>query len=254
MRRRSTLAIRMTVVLICIFIPTTKSAEISIGVEEGDWIEYEITYTGTPPEKHPTWARIEILNVQGASIALNDTVKYSDGTQHTVNVTVNLEIGQLGDGLIIPDDACMYALIIPANLDSGDTFFEVGAWRQFYRKIIGVEERAYAGARRAVVNATCVHPWGQDIFYWDKPTGVLVEANLDFYPIYRYTENIKADKTNMWQAQIFELEPIVFYTLIIVAMGLGAIIATFFVVRRRKNLPEEIVSFQPLTLTGYRYS
>jgi hypothetical protein len=68
------------------------------------------------------------------------------------------------------------------------------------------------------------------VFYWDKSTGVFVEASSSFTD---YTLNTKADKTNMWQAQIFGLDPTVFYAVVIVAVAMLAVIA-FFVTRRKK--------------------
>jgi len=47
------------------------SADVSDGVKKGDWIEYKVTYTGTPPEGHEVkWARMEVSGVQGAAISL----------------------------------------------------------------------------------------------------------------------------------------------------------------------------------------
>ncbi|TRO53574.1 hypothetical protein E2P61_00805, partial [Candidatus Bathyarchaeota archaeon] len=92
----------------------TVLAEVSVGVKTGDWIEYNVNYTGTPTEGHDvTWARMEIEDVQGKSVNVAIMVEYSNGTRETISVTLNLEIGQLGDDFIIP-----------ADLNSGDTFFD----------------------------------------------------------------------------------------------------------------------------------
>jgi hypothetical protein len=34
-------------------------SEVSVGVKKGDWIEYQLAYTGTPTEGHDvTWAKM----------------------------------------------------------------------------------------------------------------------------------------------------------------------------------------------------
>jgi hypothetical protein len=71
------------------------------------------------------------------------------------------------------------------------------------------------------------------MFYWDKSTGILVEANSSFTD---YTMNTKADKTNMWQPQIFGLDPTVFYALVIAVAAILAVIAFFFIRRKKRAL------------------
>jgi len=44
--------------------------QVSVGVKEGDWIEYTTSYTGNPPEMHSEWTRLEVTNVQGTEIKL----------------------------------------------------------------------------------------------------------------------------------------------------------------------------------------
>jgi hypothetical protein len=193
--------------------PATISAEISVGVKQGDWIEYQVTFTGTPdPEHDVIWARMEIVGVQGTAINLNVTTEFSNGTLLNEAITLNLETGQLGDDFIIP-----------SNLNSGDTFFDKHVGNI---TISGAEERTLAGATRTIVYAST----SQTMFYWDKSTGILVEANSSFTD---YTMHTKADKTNMWQPQIFGLDPTVFYALVIAAVAILIMIA-FFVIRRKK--------------------
>jgi hypothetical protein len=212
MNRKLASIIALLIVLIDI-VPAAISAEISVGVKQGDWIEYQVAFTGTPPPGHDViWARMEVVDVQGKGISLAITTKFSNGTLLNETITLNLETGQLGDDFIIP-----------ANLKSGDTFFDK---RQGNVTISGVEERTGAGATRTVVYATT----SQTTFYWDKSTGILVEASSS-YP--DYTMHTKADKTNMWQSQIFGLDPTVFYALVIAAVAILVVIAFFFT-RRKK--------------------
>jgi len=211
MNRKVGLAIVMLIILIGV---GDALAEISVGAKKGDWIEYQVAYTGTPTAGHDvTWARMEIKDVQGKSVSVGITVEYSNGTQEEVTTTLNLETGQLGDDFIIP-----------ANLNSGDTFFDKNAGNI---TISGVEERTYAGATRTVMHAVT----SETTYYWDQATGVLVEG-ISRFP--DYTMNTLVDQTNMWQPQLLGLDPTVFYTLVIGAIVLIVVVLAFLIVRRKK--------------------
>jgi hypothetical protein len=221
MDRKLTLAIALLIVLV-VSAPVAVLAEISVGVKQGNWIEYQVTFTGTPPEGHAvTWARMDIVSVQGKNITLAVATKQSDGSWLNETVPLNLEAGQLGDDFIIP-----------ANLNSGDTFFDKGHGNI---TISGTEERTYAGTKRTIVSGTISETAQQNTYqttyYWDKATGVLVEGDSSYTNFTMYTT---ADKTNMWQAQTLGLDSTVFYAIVIgVAVIIVAVIA-FFVMRRKK--------------------
>jgi hypothetical protein len=188
-------------------------AEISVGVKKGDYIEYQVAFTGTPSEGHDvTWARMEIKEVQGESVSVEITSTHANGTQENFVANLNLKTGQLGDDLIIP-----------ANLNIGDMFFDINVGNI---TISDVEERTYAVATRTVVHATTP----ETTYYWDKATGILVEGKSTFPD---YTISTIADKTNMWQPKLFGLDPTVFYAFVgatvLIVIGLA-----FLIVRRKK--------------------
>jgi hypothetical protein len=205
----------MTVSLIILvgIAPTAASAEISVGVKQGDWIEYQVTFTGTPDPGHDvTWARMEVVDVQGKEIRLAIATEFSNGTLLNETITLNLETGQLGDDFIIP-----------ANLNSGDVFFDK---YQGNITISGVEERTYAGVTRTVLSGATSHT----TYYWDKVTGILVEGTSSFTG---FTMHTKVDKTNMWQAQVSGIDSTVLYALAVAAAAILAVIA-FLVIHRKK--------------------
>jgi hypothetical protein len=107
-------------------------------------------------------------------------------------------------------------------LDNGDVFLE-----QYEGSITisGVEERNYAGANRKVVYAST----SLTMFYWDRSTGFLVEATSS-YP--DFTLATKAEKTNMWQTQIFGIDTIVFIVPIIAVIV--AVLAIFLIRKMKK--------------------
>jgi hypothetical protein len=213
MKRKFVLLLVCLAILISFAFLTVVSAEISVGVKEGDWIEYKITFTGAVPEEHNVkWAKFEILDVEGKTIDVNITSEYTDGTEETLMSTLNLETGQIGD-----------AFIIPANLNSGDIFSE-----QYEGTITisGVQEKIYVGAKRNVVYATTTYT----DYYWDRSTGVLVEG-ISTYSDFALTT--KAEKTNIWQPEIFGLNPIVFIILIVIAVI--AVIAIFVMLKIKEG-------------------
>ena len=156
-------------------------AELSIGVKAGDWIEYSVSYTGVPTEGHDiSWARMEVLDVDGTSIYVAIISRYSNGSTETMNSTLNLATGQLIDNFIIP-----------ANLNAGDTFYAQYLGNVTISK---AQQQTYAGAARMVVSATV----GNNTYVWDQSTGVSVEGTAE---VTGYSMHTLVEDTNMWQPQ-----------------------------------------------------
>ncbi|HJW66127.1 MAG TPA: hypothetical protein VJ507_05005 [Candidatus Bathyarchaeia archaeon] len=196
------------------------SADVFVGVRKGDWIEYNVTYTGTPPEGHEvSWARMEVSGVQGTAFSLIITTKAPNGTSYSEIITLNLEEGVLGDDFVIP-----------ANLRDGDKFFDKSVGNI---TIGSVEARNYAGASRVVV----VGSKGTSVDYWDQSTGVLLEGISSFAD---YSITAKVDKTNLWQTQqagsdpTVLSDPTVFYVVAAVVI-IAVAVAVILVARRKKK-------------------
>jgi hypothetical protein len=204
----------LIILLISNMLHMTVFTMVSVGVKEGDWIEYQAVLTGSPPKGHEvTRARSEVVDVRGTVITLNVTTEFVDGALLNELITLNLETGQLGD-----------AFIIPANLDQGDTFEDE---HHGNITVSGVEEKSYAGASRLVVSATTAG----STYYWDKTTGVLVEGVSEFPD---YSIHSLAVKTNMWESETATREDTIQYALLAAAFAVSvALIATMQF--RRKN-------------------
>jgi hypothetical protein len=87
----------------------------TVGVKEGDWIEYDVAVTGTgvPPPTHDVrWFKIEVLQVQEDAFSVNLTARYANGTMGSAIWEFNFTEGNVGGWIIIP-----------ANLDVGESFF-----------------------------------------------------------------------------------------------------------------------------------
>jgi hypothetical protein len=90
------------------------------------------------------------------------------------------------------------------------------------------EEKKFAGATRTVTNATI--PTRTKL--WDKSTGAFM-VSMDDLP--NYTINVVAYSTNMWGAQLFGLDPIIFYAIIIVLVVAIVAVLVLLVARRKKK-------------------
>lgn len=217
------------------------STENSVGVKEGDWIEYSVTVTGNPPQPYqPVWLRTEILGVEGQTVTVKTIMNRSDGIQDTTTATLNITESQV---LLLSGQAGP-PFVIPANLEAFDTFY----FDYENVTLAGAIERSYANVSRTVVYTSLSGNGETMTFYWEQETGFLLEWHQTEVGVFSMT--IKADNTNMWQPQPFGLpiDPTVFYILIIIAVVI-VVAVVFFVITRRKKPPEEIVPPPPPTQT-----
>ena len=182
-----------------------------VGVKEGHWIEYRVTSTGEVPEGHDVvWTRMDVVDVEGKNVSFQITLTYSDNVMQSENHTLNLEAGNILEGFIIP-----------ANLNEGEDFES----NEGNLTVNNIKEKTVAGANRNVVYANN----SQTQFSWDRSTGVLVESSSS-YPT--FSLSTKVERTNMWQAQIFGIDPFVF-TVPLIAMVIAVL--AFFMIRKTKN-------------------
>ncbi len=200
--------------ILVLVIARTAFCDISVGVETGDWIEYSVTFSGSPPAGHEvTWARSEVTGVQEKVINLNITTEFSNGTLLHESITLNLEIGQLGDDFIIP-----------ANLNEGDTFADT---YHGVMTISALNEKSFVGATRKVVSATA--PGNQ--YFWDQATGILLEG-ISQFP--EFSIHSIANRTNIWEPQILGLPATIFYLALVIIGIIILLVAIVLVLRRKK--------------------
>lgn len=213
MSRRFAFCMICLAVLFGIYFLAVAAAEIVVGVKKGDWVTYNVTITGDVPDLHDvTWCKIEITDVEEKKVYVDITARYFDGREGNEPLTLNFETGKIGD-----------CFVIPSNLDEGDTFLSP----EGTLTISGVERKTCAGATRSVVYANN----SQTVFYWDRSTGFLLEANSS-YP--KFTMLTKAEKTNIWQTQIFGLDQTVFIALM-ASVIVAALALAIFLLRKPKK-------------------
>jgi len=196
----------------------------NVSIKAGDWIKTEYKITGWPAgEPYPEWLKLEFLRVEGTSATVRVTMRMSDGTEQSDTVPVDVvEGGGEAFGLLVG--------VISANLIAGDSFYMTG-----YDNVIiqGETTRTYAGARRTVVYASFLL-YGVQLatYYWDKLTGVMVEASTTYADTTgTITATAKATETNMWEATTVGMPwwPCIIVAVVAVVVGL----VIFFVRRRR---------------------
>ena len=182
----------------------------SVGVKKGNWVEYTVSATGTPPpEQNLNWAKIQILDVEGTAFHANVTVRYVNGTFSSGVRLFNFSVGQV-----------QAWIIIPANLNPGDYFYDSGLGSNV--TIQGQLHKTVASADRLITYTNTTERNKE----WDKATGVYTQSN-DY--LSNYTIHAKATATNMWSPQILGLDQTVFY-LIVVGIIVAVVIGVSLVV------------------------
>ncbi|HTY74914.1 MAG TPA: hypothetical protein VMD05_05035 [Candidatus Nanoarchaeia archaeon] len=202
---------------ILIAFPASTTYAISVGVKKGDWIEYKVAVTGDMPDHDAQWARTDVVDVQGSVLNLNMTTQFTNGTYLYENITLNLETGQLGDDFFIP-----------ANMSVGDTFYDAHVGNI---TITGSSQRTYAGAERTVLSGQT----NVTSFYWDKQTGILVEAYSNYSNI-NFTMKTVANKTDMWQTQVPEFNASTIFVAVVTIMVAALIICGIRSRRARQSV------------------
>ena len=197
-------------------------SEVQVGVKSGDWIKIEYTVSGWPAgQPYPEWLKIEFLTVNGTNATVRITMHMSDGTEQTDTESINIGMGNQIMGFS--------GFVIPANSKKGDSVYITGFGNV---TIDGEETRTYAGASRTVVYASFSQYGSQLTYYWDKQTGVMVEASMSSGNI---SATAKATETNIWEAgpSGFPLDPI--YIIIIVVVVVAVVATVIILVRRKKS-------------------
>jgi len=196
-------------------------SDTQVGVKTGDWIRYDYTISGAPSGTPlPQWFKVEFLNVEGTTATIRMIMHMTDGTEQNQTATMDIATGSGGS-------LSIQGLVIPSGTTTGNTVYITG-----YGSVTIAGETTKAG--RTVVHASVSQYGTQLTYYWDKQTGVMVEASVVSGTM---TGSAKVTETNMWQAQV--LDQTILYILVIVVMAVVAVTVIFFTIRRKKP-PEEV--------------
>ena len=195
--------------LILTFLASSVSAQVSVGFNEGDWVEYTSTYTGNPQESYPVSSRMEIKTIQGTQITVEINNILLNGTQTSRTETFDLETGA-------PD-----LIIIPANLGPGDEIYneDLGTYT-----IERIENYNFEGTTRELVYAKVL-----DVdFKWDRNTGIVVEF---IQTTDTFTRTLRGVDTNIVQVQA--LDPMLLYGIIIAIIAVIIIVIVLFLKKKK---------------------
>jgi hypothetical protein len=192
----------------------------NVSIQAGDWIKVEYKISGWPAgQPYPEWLKLEFLSVEGTSVDVGVTMHMSDGTEQSDTVPVDLAEGG-GEAFGLS------GFVIASGLTTGDSVYFSGYGDL---AIEGETTRTYAGAMRSVVYAGFSEYGGQLSYYWDKETGVMVEASTVYGDV---TATAKTVETNLWEAD----SPAVgvkWWLWVIIAVAIAG--AAFAVYRLRKR-------------------
>lgn len=221
MPRKHQFGVLLSIVVLGLF--SNVLADLSVGVKPGDWIVYDVNYTGYPTQGHDiVWAQMEILSVSGHSIVVSMTSKFSDNATDISKATLNLDTGDLIDNFIIP-----------ANLTTGLTFLDKNLGNMTIER---TEQRTYAGATRTV----CITSTSTNTYVWDQASGVSVEgiSRTEEYSIHSIVS-----ETNLWQPNSSGLNP----ASVLMITGLVVIVIMLFAAiivhsQRKRNLQKKVTS------------
>ena len=206
----------------------------SVGVREGDWIEYNITVSGTgqlPPTHDVRWMHLQVLQVNGEEFSVNVTARYANGTVGSANWKFNFTEGNVGGWIVIP-----------ANLCAGDSFFDssVHNHKPVNVTIQSQEQKTVLGAVRTVTS-------GNDSFrykQWDQATGVFVGStetyrnvtNKDGWYIDNLTVTIDAVATNLWSPDDSKQAGTMFYPIVIAVVLAASVLSVGLIVARKRHV------------------
>jgi alpha-tubulin suppressor-like RCC1 family protein len=188
----------------------------NVGVRAGDWIKVDYEITGWPAEQpRPEWLKLEFLNLEGTTASMRVTMGMSDGTEQSD--TAPALIGEGGGEAL-----GLAGFVIPPNLTTGDSIYITGHGDV---TIDGETTGTYAGASRTAIHASFSESGVQLTYYWDKETGVMLEASSTFGDV---TATGRVTETNMWEPRT---EGMPWWPWIVV--GLAVVGLVIFFMRRR---------------------
>lgn len=230
------------VVFILISAPAA-AGQPAVGVKPGYWVEYTVKTTGAPPAAQDiTWAKIEILDVEGEEFHANFTVRYVNGTVSSNIGSFNFTSGNT-EGWVI----------IPANLGPGQFFYDLSTGNV---TIQGQLQKTVAGATRTVTYTNLTSNGILRYKQWDKATGFYIQSADDITtaaPVtvnggLAYTVNARAYATNIWSPQILGLNQTVVYSVVIIVIA--ALLASALLIVWKRKKPSSARSVAGQTVSG----
>jgi hypothetical protein len=223
--KRDVDAIIMTAILVLILLGNLSAVLCySVGVRSGDWIEYDFQESNGEDEYTQ---RIDFVNVSGAALTLSITNTLPSGEELTPQ-SLSIDLTTSEDSWISYPLVSARALIVPNGTSVGDYVY-LGFFGN--ETIVGQTTGTYADVDRTVVYANFSFQLtgtvgNQYTFYWDKQTGVLVEATNSYESLSLWS--LSTVDTSMWIGGIGW-----WFWVIVVGVVAGGILSTKWNVIRK---------------------
>jgi hypothetical protein len=231
--QKMAVAVLIGFILVAI-IPTTSG--LNLGVKSGDWIVYDFQESLGSEQNQ----KVEFLNVLGAVVTMRVTDSSLTGLELTSqNETFDLATDEVSPQVVSFLSARVY--VIPSGLNQGD-FVYLGS-QIGNRTILSEATVIYAGAVRTVIYANFSVQGNQYALYWDKQTGVLVQATMSSGI---YFKALLAVDTNMWTGEIGWW----LWVIIAVAVACGIITSNKYLARKLGKMFHRQVKDETTTEKG----
>lgn len=220
MSRQILVAICLALVFLGMLCQSTnvKVIEANSIIEAGDFIKYEVTITPIlEGEVTPTGVNFEFINIEGTNATISSTIHFSDGDEWGSTTTFDIVFGS------------SMGFIIPSNSKIGDSI-PIDGYGNI--SIEGETTSIHTGVNRTTVFARHSNSTDSLVYFWDKPTGIMLEQNSTKFESTMFWKIID---TNIWQTQLNDYSP--YQNIIYIVIMLVAILSLVIYLRIRKKRP-----------------
>jgi hypothetical protein len=195
-----------------------KVIEASSIIEAGSFVRYEVAITSIlEGVVTPTGVNFEFIDIDGTNATISSTIYFSDGDEWDSTTTFDIESGS------------STGFIIPSNSKIGDSI-PIDGYGNI--SIEGETTSIYTGVNRTTVFARYSNSTDSLVYFWDKPTGIMLEQNSTKFESTMFWKIID---TNIWQTQQNDYSP--YQNIIYIVIMLVAILSLIIYLRIRKKRP-----------------
>lgn len=175
----------------------TASPTRTVGVNTGDWAksaDFDVTWSSNDPNaskvwygmdlemyNQTEWMRVEITQVSGTNVTMQSVLHFTNGSDDTSSGWIDVDTG---------DTVNATTMIISADLNENDAIYTSGDYSDWL--INETITRTYPDGVRETNHINITHAFNYTMppdievdyfysmnFYWDRPTGILVEESFE---------------------------------------------------------------------------
>lgn len=220
MSRQILVAICLTLIFSGLLCQNTnvKVIEANSIIEAGDFIKYELTITPILEEVvTPTGVNFEFINIEGTNATISSKIHLSDGDEWDSTTTFDIASGS------------STGFIIPPNSKIGDSIPIDGYGNV---SIEGETTSIHTGVNRTTVFTKYSNSTDSLVYFWDKPTGIMLEQNSTKFESTMFWKIID---TSIWQTQLNDHSS--YQNIIYIVIMLVSILSLIIYLRKRKKRP-----------------